>query len=81
MIGAGAKFFRAAKAASRLGRAATSGQSASLLFSNSVARFVHGDIPDANPVAVQMIDYALSHARAQKSGLIQFYTLKFLLLS
>ncbi|OMO97239.1 kinesin light chain-like protein [Corchorus olitorius] len=38
--------------------------------SSQPLRFLHDGTngPGANPVAVQMINYALSHARSQKSG-------------
>ncbi|KAK4776539.1 hypothetical protein SAY86_005227 [Trapa natans] len=67
MIGAGARLFRAAAVVLRVGRTANMYQSRSIICSTSTARFVHGDVRDANPVAVQMIDYALSHARSKKS--------------
>ncbi|PKI39354.1 hypothetical protein CRG98_040220 [Punica granatum] len=70
MFGVGAKLLRSATTVSRAARAATARQLPSPLFPSSPSRLVHGDkinVPDANPVALQMINYALSHARSQKS--------------
>ncbi|KAK6290478.1 hypothetical protein POUND7_002019 [Theobroma cacao] len=64
MIHAAAKLSRSAIAVSRNSRLGHISRTSSLPL-----RFLHDGIngPSANPVAVQMINYALSHARSQKS--------------
>ncbi|XP_010452043.1 PREDICTED: uncharacterized protein LOC104734215 [Camelina sativa] len=67
MIRAAAKFSRAAAAATARGR--TISVRGSLVRYSTPLRLIHGEIsvPNANHVAIQMVNYALSHARSQKS--------------
>ena len=66
MIHSVAKYARAA--ATIRGRA-ISVRSSSVRYSIP-SRAIHGEIsvPNANHLAIQMVNYALSHARSQKSG-------------
>ncbi|CAD5330565.1 unnamed protein product [Arabidopsis thaliana] len=66
MIRAAAKFSREAAATIR-GRAIS--VRGNLIRYSTPLRLIHGEIsvPNANHVAIQMVNYALSHARSQKS--------------
>lgn len=77
MTDVGVKLLRAGAAATRAARFACISREPSYPL-----RFFHQEasVSDAQPVAVQMINYALSHARSQKSGgrssgflMFQFY--------
>lgn len=67
MIHAATKCSRAAAAAIRGRRIAFR---RSLVPYSTPLRSIHGEIsvPNTNHVAIQMVNYALSHARSQKSG-------------
>uniref|UniRef100_M4CZG4 Uncharacterized protein n=1 Tax=Brassica campestris TaxID=3711 RepID=M4CZG4_BRACM len=69
MIHSVAKYARAAAAAATIRGRAISVRSSSVRYSTPL-RWIHGEIsvPNANHVAIQMVIYALSHARSQKSG-------------
>ncbi|KAG5377522.1 hypothetical protein IGI04_042118 [Brassica rapa subsp. trilocularis] len=69
MIHSVAKYARAAAAAATIRGRAISVRSSSVRYSIPL-RWIHGEIsvPNANHVAIQMVNYALSHARSQKSG-------------
>ena len=77
MIRIAAKLSRATSSAVRSARLVPSSHTPCLLCPSPPFRLLHDGTngPDANPVAIQMINYALSHARSQKSGssLIHFY--------
>ena len=77
MIRIAAKLSRATSSAVRSARLVPSSHTPCLLCPPPPFRLLHDGTngPDANPVAIQMINYALSHARSQKSGssLIHFY--------
>lgn len=77
MIRVAAKLSRATSSAVRSARLVPSSHTPCLLCPSPPFRLLHDGTngPDANPVAIQMINYALSHARSQKSGssLIHFY--------
>ena len=77
MIRVAAKLSRATSSAVRSARLVPSSHTPCLLCPSPPSRLLHDGTngPDANPVAIQMINYALSHARSQKSGssLIHFY--------
>ncbi|XP_030924883.1 uncharacterized protein LOC115951898 [Quercus lobata] len=69
MIRVAAKLSRATSSAVRSARLVPSSHTPSLLCPSPPFRLLHEGTngPDANPVAIQMISYALSHARSQKS--------------
>nr|VDD21424.1 unnamed protein product [Brassica rapa] len=69
MIHSVAKYARAAAAAATIRGRAIAVRSSSVRYSIPL-RWIHGEIsvPNANHVAIQMVNYALSHARSQKSG-------------
>ena len=74
MIHAATKCARAAAAAATIrGRAIPVRRS--LVRYATPLRLIHGEIsvPNANHVAIQMVNYALSHARSQRSGFYLFY--------
>ncbi|KAK4582074.1 hypothetical protein RGQ29_025302 [Quercus rubra] len=69
MIRVAAKLSRATSSAVRSARLVPSSHTPCLLCPSPPFRLLHDGTngPDANPVAIQMINYALSHARSQKS--------------
>ena len=72
MIHSVAKYARAAAAAATIRGRAIAVRSSSVRYSIPL-RWIHGEIrvPNANHVAIQMVNYALSHARSQKSGFLK----------
>ena len=70
MIGVAAKLSRKANSAVQSSRLGPNSNTPYLFCQSPPFRTLHGGIngSDANPVALQMINYALSHARSQKSG-------------
>lgn len=69
MIGVAAKLSRKANSAVRSSRLGPNSNTPYLFCQSPPFRTLHGGIngSDASPVALQMINYALSHARSQKS--------------
>jgi len=64
-------------ATATVARTARWGLTSIKLSSSSPYRLIHDGIiksPNANPVALQMIDYALSLAKSQKSGFVYIST-------